>query len=72
MMVIARPYDWLAGWRHVRSDPRQRQSMDDDFLWAEPGNGGLVKPTELPLGACLLGLALPDLKGKGDAIAASI
>jgi hypothetical protein len=40
------------------------------FFGLSLGMAGLVKPTELPLGACLLGLAVRDLKGKGDAIAA--
>jgi hypothetical protein len=40
------------------------------FFGLSLGMASSVKPTEAPLGACLLGLALWDLKRKGDAIAA--
>ena len=42
------------------------------FFGLSLGMACSVKPTEIPLGACLLGLAVWDLKKKGDAVAGYI
>jgi hypothetical protein len=42
------------------------------FFGLSLGMASSVKPTEGPLGACLLGLALWDLKRKGEAVAAYV
>jgi hypothetical protein len=105
MVVIARPYDWLAGLFagvmfaliHLSEGPQnaaQREEMMTvlimvgyafvfesrrrSYPWMMIFSGlslGMacsVKPTEFPLGACLLGLVLWDLKRKGDAVAAYV
>jgi hypothetical protein len=103
MVVIARPYDWLAGWFagvmfalvHMSEGPQNAGQREEViavlimvayaflfesrrrrypwlmiFFGLGMGMATSIKPTELPLGVCLLGLLWWDRRREGDSVAA--
>lgn len=62
----------MVAYAFVFESRRRRYPWMMIFFGLSLGMASSVKPTGVPLGACLLGLALWDLKRKGDAVAAYV